>query len=46
MCVCVCEKCLKELWSLSSQVDHLHRFIYFRFTMGFVDSLIAKCKMF
>ncbi|KAM6977992.1 ATP-binding cassette sub-family D member 3a isoform 1-T1 [Aplochiton taeniatus] len=23
-------------------VDHMHNFIYFRFTMGFVDSLIAK----
>ncbi|XP_010889449.1 ATP-binding cassette sub-family D member 3a isoform X2 [Esox lucius] len=23
-------------------VDHLHKFIFFRFTMGFVDSLIAK----
>ncbi|XP_029004056.1 ATP-binding cassette sub-family D member 3a isoform X2 [Betta splendens] len=23
-------------------VDHLHNFIYFRFSMGFVDSLIAK----
>ncbi|KAJ8376095.1 hypothetical protein SKAU_G00066750 [Synaphobranchus kaupii] len=23
-------------------VDHLHSFIYFRFTMGFVDSIIAK----
>ncbi|KAJ8397566.1 hypothetical protein AAFF_G00438420 [Aldrovandia affinis] len=23
-------------------VDHLHNFIYFRFTMGFVDSIIAK----
>lgn len=26
------------------QVDHLHNFIFFRFSMGFVDSLIAKCK--
>nr|XP_046188478.1 ATP-binding cassette sub-family D member 3-like [Oncorhynchus gorbuscha] len=25
-------------------VDHLHKFIFFRFSMGFVDSLIAKCK--
>uniref|UniRef100_A0A3Q3SY29 ATP binding cassette subfamily D member 3 n=1 Tax=Mastacembelus armatus TaxID=205130 RepID=A0A3Q3SY29_9TELE len=24
------------------QVDHLHNFIFFRFTMGFVDSIIAK----
>uniref|UniRef100_A0A7N6BVY8 ABC transporter domain-containing protein n=1 Tax=Anabas testudineus TaxID=64144 RepID=A0A7N6BVY8_ANATE len=24
------------------QVDHLHNFIFFRFSMGFVDSLIAK----
>lgn len=26
------------------KVDHLHNFIFFRFTMGFVDSMIAKCK--
>uniref|UniRef100_A0A0E9VJG6 Uncharacterized protein n=1 Tax=Anguilla anguilla TaxID=7936 RepID=A0A0E9VJG6_ANGAN len=26
------------------QVDHLHKFIFFRFSMGFVDSIIAKCK--
>lgn len=26
------------------QVDHLHNFIFFRFSMGFVDSIIAKCK--
>lgn len=25
------------------QVDHLHSFIFFRFSMGFVDSIIAKC---
>uniref|UniRef100_A0A8C5HY79 ABC transporter domain-containing protein n=1 Tax=Gouania willdenowi TaxID=441366 RepID=A0A8C5HY79_GOUWI len=24
------------------QVDHLHNFIFFRFSMGFVDSIIAK----
>lgn len=30
---------------LSSQVDHLHKFIFFRFSMGFVDSMIAKCKI-
>lgn len=27
------------------QVDHLHNFIFFRFSMGFVDSIIAKCKL-
>lgn len=26
------------------QVEHLHNFILFRFSMGFVDSIIAKCK--
>ena len=27
------------------QVDHLRTFIMFRFSMGFVDTLIAKCKL-
>lgn len=26
------------------QVEHLHNFILFRFSMGFIDSIIAKCK--
>lgn len=25
------------------QVEHLHNFILFRFSMGFIDSIIAKC---
>ena len=36
-----------DVWKLTCsppQVDHLHNFIFFRFSMGFVDSLIAKCK--
>lgn len=27
------------------QVDHLRTFIMFRFSMGFVDTLIAKCEL-
>ena len=34
VCVCVCV-----------QVDHLRTFIMFRFSMGFVDTLIAKCEL-
>jgi hypothetical protein len=26
-------------------VDHLRTFIFFRFSMGFVDNIIAKCKI-
>lgn len=33
------------LYIVFPQVDHLHNFIFFRFSMGFVDSIIAKCKL-
>ena len=32
------------LFFLSCQVEHLHNFILFRFSMGFIDNIIAKCK--
>ena len=30
---------------VSLQVDHLRGFIMFRFSMGFIDTLIAKCEL-
>lgn len=32
-----------QLCSLSLKVRHLRRFLEFRFTMGFVDNIVAKC---
>ncbi|KAH0618399.1 hypothetical protein JD844_017553 [Phrynosoma platyrhinos] len=31
-----------DLYSNLSKVEHLHNFILFRFTMGFIDNIIAK----
>lgn len=38
-------KILSDLYIVFPQADHLHNFIFFRFSMGFVDSIIAKCKL-
>ena len=27
------------------QIDHLRSFILFRFSMGFIDSMVAKCEL-
>ena len=35
---------LHGLCRVCVQVDHLRTFIMFRFSMGFVDTLIAKCE--
>lgn len=42
---CTLKVCVyRHDWCLK-KVRHLRRFLEFRFTMGFVDNIIAKCRL-
>ena len=35
----------ERIFSDSFQIEHLRSFVLFRFSMGFIDSMVAKCEL-